>query len=307
MLLEISLISRSVSIAYSVTFYGEKILEVAVDMSELSLRDIQIGSLEILKKVSEICAEQHLTYYLAYGTLIGAVRHKGFIPWDDDIDLWMPRDDYEKLINYFMCNESGLFPFKLFSIYNNADYPYEISRISDVRYKLVVDNEKPYGIGLFVDVYPLDGVGNSPKEYTKLKNRASKLSSLCYLSTRMKYEKGSTKGRLKQAIKLPAFIFSKLMGKEYWVSSLEKMAKCCNYEDSDYIGSLVWGHDGIKAIFPKTWFEGVSEVMFEGQVYSAPKHYHEVLKRLYGDYMALPPENKRVAHHNYKAYRRENI
>ncbi len=274
-------------------------------MKELSLRDIQMGSLEILKKISEICVEQDLTYYLAYGTLIGAIRHKGFIPWDDDIDLWMPRDDYNRLIQYFMVNERNLFPFKLFSIYNNSDYPYEISRISDVRYKLVVDNEKPYGIGLFVDIYPLDGVGNSPKEFTKLKKRATKYSSLCFLSSRLKYEKGNTKGRFKQAIKLPAFVFSKLMGKEHWINCLERMAQDCNYEDSSYIGSLVWGHDGIKAIFPKSWFEDVSVVMFEGQAFNAPKYYHKVLKRLYGDYMSIPPKNKQVAHHNYIAYRRE--
>lgn len=89
------------------------------------------------------------------------MRHKGFIPWDDDVDIMMPRDDYQKLISYFKDNSEKLKPLELFSYYNNEKYPHMISRISDSRYILDVDNEADYGIGLFVDIYPMDGVGNS--------------------------------------------------------------------------------------------------------------------------------------------------
>ena len=112
--------------------------------TELSLQEIQKGSLEILRIVAKICDKQGLIYYLAYGTLIGAIRHKGFIPWDDDIDIWMPRNDYKKFIEYFIKHKDELKPYELFSVYNNVDYPYEISRISDNRYVLDVDNEAPY-------------------------------------------------------------------------------------------------------------------------------------------------------------------
>lgn len=271
---------------------------------ELTMKEIQSGSFEILRAVSKICDDQGLTYYLAYGTLIGAIRHKGFIPWDDDIDIWMPREDYKKLIDYFVENKEETFPYELFSVYNNKDYPYEISRISDSRYVLEVDNEAPYGIGLFIDIYPLDGVGNNEEEYTKLKNKASKYSSLCFLSTRLKFEKGSTKGRIKSAIKLPAFLYSKLMGKKYWINKLETMANESDYQSSAYIGALVWGHDGIKAIFPKEWFSETSAVEFEGIMFKAPKEYDKILSRLYGDYMKLPSEKNQIPHHNYKAYKK---
>ncbi len=274
---------------------------------ELKMREIQAGSFEILKIVSRLCDDLGLTYYLAYGTLIGAIRHKGFIPWDDDIDIWMPREDYQKLINYFIDNRDSLLPLELFSVYNKEEYPYEISRISDTRFVLDVDNEAPYGIGLFIDLYPLDGVGNSEAEYTRLKNKASRYSSLCFLSTRLRYEKGSTKSKLKLAIKFPAFLYSKILGKKYWINQLEKMAKASDYKSSAYIGALVWGHDGVKAIFPKGWFADTCIVDFEGEKFKAPMEYEKVLERLYGNYMKLPPEKNRIPHHNYKAFKKEEV
>lgn len=275
--------------------------------TELSLQEIQKGSLEILRIVAKICDKQGLIYYLAYGTLIGAIRHKGFIPWDDDIDIWMPRNDYKKFIEYFIKHKDELKPYELFSVYNNVDYPYEISRISDNRYVLDVDNEAPYGIGLFIDIYPLDGVGNSETEYTRLKNKASRYSSLCFLSTRLRFEKGTTKSKLKMAIKFPAFFFSKILGKKFWINQLEKMGNTSDYTGSKYIGALVWGHDGVRAIFPKEWFSKTCSVDFEGEKYTAPVEYDKVLTRLYGDYMKLPSEKKRIPHHNYKAFRKEEV
>ena len=134
------------------------------------------------------------------------MRHKGFIPWDDDVDIMMPRDDYQKLISYFKDNSEKLKPLELFSYYNNEKYPHMISRISDSRYILDVDNEADYGIGLFVDIYPMDGVGNSEEEYTSRKKLASKYSSLCFLSTREHFEFGTTKGLKIKIIKIPAYI-----------------------------------------------------------------------------------------------------
>ena len=164
---------------------------------ELSMPQIQQESLKILDQISALCEKLNLRYYLAYGTLIGAIRHNGFIPWDDDIDIMMPRQDYMALIAYFQEHAEELKPLELYSTYNCPDYPYMITRISNSNYVLDVHNEKPYGLGLFLDIYPMDGMGNSEAEFTALKTKATRYSSLCFLSTRLHCEKGNTKTKWK--------------------------------------------------------------------------------------------------------------
>ena len=107
---------------------------------EMSMEQIQQESLKILDTVAALCEKLHLRYYLAYGTLIGAVRHQGFIPWDDDIDIMMPRQDYKILLQYFREHAEELKPLEVFSTYNCPDYPYMITRISNTEYVLDVHN-----------------------------------------------------------------------------------------------------------------------------------------------------------------------
>lgn len=274
--------------------------------NEMQMCQIQKESLKILDTVATLCDKLNLRYYLAYGTLIGAVRHQGFIPWDDDIDIMMPRQDYTVLIQYFLDHAEELKPLELYSIYNCPEYPYMITRISNSEYELDVHNEKPYGLGLFLDIYPLDGMGNSVAEYEALKNKASRYSSLCFLSTRLHCEKGNTKKKWKMLVKYPAFLFARLCGKNVFINKLEAMAAGCDYDSSAYVGCLVWGSDGVKGVFPKEWFADTADVLFEGRTFKAPGNYDAVLTRLYGNYMQLPPEKDRIAHHFYKAYKKEN-
>lgn len=274
-------------------------------MQLISMREVQKGSLEILKKIDAVCNQLGLKYCLAYGTLIGAIRHKGFIPWDDDIDIMMPRKDYDILVHYFIEHRKELSPFEIINPQVNELCPYTISRISDSRYQLDVDNEKDYGIGLFVDVYPLDGVGNTIEEYSKLKNTSSRFASMCFLSTRQIVKRENTKSTLKYIIKFPAFIVAKLLGKKFFMKKLYDMAAKCDYENSKYIGCIIWASDdGLRGIFPKEWFNEMIDVEFEGNLFKAPKEYDKVLTHGYGNYMQLPPERDRIAHHYYDAYRK---
>ena len=146
---------------------------------ELTFREVQLGAYEILKVIARICDEHGWKYFLTYGSLIGAVRHNGIIPWDDDIDLMMPRPDYEALKKFFIENADELFPLKLFDSSVVEKYPHMISRISDIRYHLIFENEVDYDIGLFVDIYPLDGVGNNIDTANRLIARTKRLASLC--------------------------------------------------------------------------------------------------------------------------------
>lgn len=271
---------------------------------KLSMKDIQAISLEILKKIADICEEQNLTYFLAYGTLIGAIRHHNYIPWDDDVDIMMPRPDYEKLLKYFKNNQDSLMPLQMMNDNTTDDYPYMISRVSDSRYILNVTNEKPYGIGVFIDIYPLDGLGNDKEKALKLIDKGKNLSSLIFLSTRKYFHKGNTKTWLKTLIKFPAFVYAKLFGKSFFSQKSLKLAELNQYDDSKYVGCVIWPTYRERDIYDKDLFAETVMVDFGKYQFRAPKRYDEILTQIYNNYMQLPPEKDRVAHHLYSAYRK---
>lgn len=271
-------------------------------MKKLSIEEIQEVSVEILKKVADICEEQHLTYFLAYGTLIGAIRHHGYIPWDDDVDIMMPRPDYEKLLAYFRKNATSLMPLQMMNDETAKDYPYMISRVSDSRYVLDVTNEKSYGIGIFIDIYPLDGLGNDRETALKLIDKGKNLSSLIFLSTRQYFHKGNTKTIVKTLLKIPAFIYAKLCRKKFFVKKSLQLAALNKYKDSKYVGCVIWPTYREREIFDKDLFTESIMVDFGKYKFRTPKRYDEVLTQIYHEYMQLPPEEDRVAHHLYSAY-----
>jgi len=128
------------------------------------MREIQLVSLEILHTVATICEEQNFRYSLIYGTLIGAIRHHGYIPWDDDVDIMMPRRDYDQFLEYMKIHRKEYPDLRIFNLDECKEYPYMITRISDDRYIIKMENEKPYGMGVFIDIYPYDGLGTTEKE-----------------------------------------------------------------------------------------------------------------------------------------------
>ncbi len=271
---------------------------------ELTLREVQLISLEICKKIDKICDENCFRYYLYAGSLLGAIRHNGFIPWDDDIDIVMPRPDYERFLVYIQEHQDELNPLKLYNINLNPDYPYMISRVSDERYVLNIENEDSYGIGIFVDVYPWDGVGQTEEEMVKRKIKAARYSSLCYLSTRQKCIKDNTKSKTKLLIKPVAFALAKLIGKNFFVKKINKMALKYSYDESKYVGCLVWGTDGPRGIYPIEWMEPYTKVQFEDTELRAPKEWDKALTKLFCNYMELPSEKDRIPHHDYRAFER---
>lgn len=272
---------------------------------ELSISEIQEISLQILKKIITLCKELNLRYYLIYGSLIGAVRHKGFIPWDDDLDLMMPRPDYERLIAYFIENRSGLMPLELFEPRVKKEYPYMIARISDSRYILDTENEENYGIGVFVDIYPFDGLGNTKKEVFHYALTGDRLSSLCFQATRKHFEIGTTKSPLRKILKYPAFLLAHAIGRDRLQERLAQMAGKRDYDNSEYVGCVVWLSGGEKDIFKRKWFEKTAEIFFDGVQVCIPGQYDKILRHIYGDYRQIPPASEQKGHHNYKAYKKE--
>lgn len=269
---------------------------------ELTTRETQMAALEVLKTVTEICEQQNLRYYLVWGTLIGAVRHKGFIPWDDDVDIMMPRPDYEKFLKLFQKNVKNYPHLELFNPDTCPNYPYMISRVSDDRYEIIMENEKPYGMGVFVDIYPFDGLGNTIDEAREFFKKGDRLSSFCYQSTRKHYAVEITKSTLRIILKFPVFCVAKVIGKNFFQKQLSKLAGAKEYEKCKYVGCIVWGSGGDASICKKEWFEDYIMMEYEDCSFRIPVGYDALLKNAYGDYMKLPPEKDQIGHHYYKTY-----
>ena len=277
-------------------------------MKKMEMKEIQHISIEILKQIADICEAQHLRYYLFYGTLIGAVRHHGFIPWDDDLDIMMPRQDHDMLLKYLKEHQKDYPNLRIFNPQECPQYPYMITRISDDRYRIVMDNEKEYGMGIFIDVYPFDGLGNTKEEALHFGNIGDRLSSLCFQSTRKHVDLRMTRSLntsvFYKIIKLPVWCVSRLIGKNFFQKKLATLAYQKPYDASKFVGCIVWLSGGVKDIFKREWFDESVLVPYEQYSFRIPKAYDQVLRHTYGDYMQLPPENERIGHHFYYVYKK---
>ncbi len=273
-----------------------------MDNKPLTLPEIHAESLKILQKIMAICEELQIDYHIAYGTLIGVVRHKGFIPWDDDLDIIMLRPDYEKFKDYCTKNEKTLHPFKLMGRHNTKGYPFAIARFCDLRYRMVAGKNPDAGMGMFIDIYPLDGAGSDAQQVIKQVSRKKLFWTNClYCALRDKFEP-STKGFLRTLVKIPGYFYAKFRGADYFLDKLESLKDLYTLEESRYVTCMIW--DWPVRLEEKSWYEKTLLMEFEGIQVKVPVGYEQVLKTYYGDYMQLPPEESRVPHHDYELYRR---
>ena len=269
-------------------------------MEELSLQEIHQITLNILKKIDEVVRKLNLKYYMAFGSLIGTVRHHGFIPWDDDLDIMMLRKDYDKFISYFVEHKEELYPYQIFTVNICPNYPHMIARVCHMEYPIEVKNEIPCGMGVFVDLYPLDGMGNDGEQLKRERKRVQRLIEGQVWATRLRFEAPSKKYRIPD--KFLKYLYAKWRGKTYFERELTEYTKKYDFENSKYIGVSIWG--SWMNYYKKELFAEIEEMPFEDFDVMVPKGYDEILRLIYGDYTKLPPENERKPQHNYRAYRR---
>lgn len=268
-------------------------------MRELTSTEIKAEELKILLEVDIFCKEHNIRYYLVGGTLLGAIRHRGFIPWDDDIDICMPRPDYERFIRTF-SSDKGLMVLNKY--WNNFTFPY--SKVINQRYicDLTYDNSTGNRY-IWIDVFPIDGLPHELDTVRAIYRKEDYYRKVLMLNTA---RLGQGRSGLRMIAKFFLKPFALLYGADRVVKKMEKIASMYKYEDYEYVGCIVWGLYGIGERMPKSEFEKAVEVEFEGHQFPAFSCWDDYLKGLYNDYMEIPPENKRGSH-EMKVYEEEQV
>lgn len=258
------------------------------------LRKLQLSELEILKKFLKICEENNLRYFILGGTLLGAVRHKGFIPWDDDIDIGMPRKDYEKL-------DKILYKYQTENFKKREVEHHTFIQIINPKKKIFLNMSKiKEETGAWIDIFPMDGMIEN-KILRKLHMfrilfwrmlfQYSNFSKVINLSNKKKrpfYE--NILITLGETLKL-----EEKLNKNKIRINLEKVLRKYSYDTSNEVGNFM-GVYKFKEMFKKNIYDEVQEYEFENIKLIGPKNYDFVLKQLYGDYMKVPDINDRNKH-----------
>ena len=262
------------------------------------LKKIQIG---ILRHIDQLCRENHLKYFMSDGTLLGAVRHKGYIPWDDDLDIWMPRQDYERLERIMNGDNSS---YVVVNHKNTTGYIYAFGKAVDSRTVLKENMEVKCPMGVYVDIFPYDGLpGNCKKDYIRHVRRCLYLQNQRYRAFQgFKGVKGThTNGNVKRFV---FWIVRRAIGGMNFIKMVDYLSRRYPVDGAEYVGCLVGGYKE-KDMMPARIFSEAVEMEFEGEKFLAPVGYDEYLRIEYGDYMKLPPEEEQVTHHDFKAWWKE--
>ncbi|SDB46885.1 lipopolysaccharide cholinephosphotransferase [Pseudobutyrivibrio sp. YE44] len=247
--------------------------------------------LEMMEQFDKLCKEEGLTYFLAGGTLLGAIRHKGFIPWDDDVDLSMPRPDYEKLMSLGKNHPEKFGFLSLTQIGDGTNYPLPFAKIENTK-TVIKKGDKSQG-GLFIDIFPIDGYGDN-KDNAKMLIRKACDSGCRIGRTFLPWSELKFKTALCKVLYI-------LKGREKMYKDLIMNLQKNDFYKSEYIGST-FGLRCEKEIIERWTFETTIELPFEGKMFMAPKGYDQYLTQMYGNYMELPPVEKRVAPHEFDVY-----
>ena len=260
-------------------------------MSSEELRQLKAVELKMLIAFIEICQKHQLRYFLLGGTLLGAVRHGGFIPWDDDIDVGMPRPDYEKFLqiapteltaDYFLQNHQS-----------DPEYPQCFSKIRDSSTTFIETSCKNLHInhGVYIDIFPLDGCPEQSKikkYYQSIKLRQIRISNSLYLPSQ------NLQSLAKNLIR--RFTVLRYPNLKKTIRLQDEAYKKYSYDASESVANY-GGAWGMKEIMPRSYFgKGVSGT-FEGITVTLPEKYDAYLTHCYGDYMTPPPPEQQVGHH----------
>ena len=261
-------------------------------LSEEEIKEVELG---VMDYIHNLCQKENINYSLAYGTLLGAVRHKGYIPWDDDVDISLKRDEYDKLYQAVLRDNDPIY--KVASWENDARYPYPFYRVYDAR--TVYENnyiENDIDLGICVDVFPFDYYADVNKEMVKL-------DTYRRLSVYTLYGIHSKNAGLKNIVRYLLVLVFRLTRVKTWNKKMNLLSMQANDNDSiDYLME----NKRTSTKFEKTLLDKVMDSPFEDRTYKIPEASHQILSAIYGDdFMEIPPVEKRVKHDDFVAYIKE--
>lgn len=263
-------------------------------MLEMSLNEIQQTGYELLLTFKDYCEKNNLKYFLSNGTLLGAVKYGGYIPWDDDVDVFMPRKDYDR----FVCNFIDTDHVKLLAHEKSNQYGFPFAKLCD-SHTIKMESYQPiYGNlmqGICIDVFPLDNYSNI-KLVAKIQAEMQKIKILLFALSQMDTFKK------KNPLKVLIYKLAKSIGQEKiqkWILRTDRYKK----GSSKYIGNRVWAIYGYREVQKQSDFSNGISCTFENTDFSIPCGFHNYLTLLYGDYRKDLPIEKQKSHHLYKAYK----
>lgn len=263
-------------------------------LKPIDLNELKKIQLQILDEVATFCEANNINYWLDSGTLIGAVRHKGFIPWDDDIDLAMLREDYDKFIKLFNSHNER---YKVYCYENNKKFYYSYAKILDTQTILYEPDERGSKISINIDLFVYDNAPSDMKSAEKIYKKRDRYNT-CEFAYK---HHGKAKGGVLRRFSVSLLkIFVRMFPRSYFVKRLVKNAKKYSEKDTEFVGDFT----GCMTHFicDKASLNEFIDAEFEGKKYKIPIGYDKILRLIYGDYTQLPPEEERVSHHKFKAY-----
>ena len=261
-------------------------------MRELNLDEIKNIQIDLLKNLDAFCQEKGIRYCLCNGTLLGAVKYGGYIPWDDDIDVCLLRDDYERLIAEYKDDDRR----KLASLERDRSFLFPFAKLCDEQTILLESNVKKSTFGVNIDIFPIDSFGDTMEEVGEVFDRMQRLRARLNWAKLRVYTSGSL---IKSMAKFFFSLRFRLFGAKYYCKKIITLAK---RKKGRYYGDVVWGFYGVGEALEKTIFTELDSVNFEGGEYPAPQRKNEYLFSLYGDWRKDPPKEEQRTHHTFRAY-----
>ena len=262
-------------------------------MHELNI--LQDKLLDMLAFFHDYCISNNLVYYTLGGTTLGAIRHQGFIPWDDDVDVGMPRKDYEKLLKIFPQNNQKY----IIESTNSKDqhFCYSFAKLYNTETTLIENVKNPIKRGIYIDIFPLDGAGNTEEEAKKAYAPIARRKILLNLRTiKINSNRAFHKNVL---LKMVQIIPNSIINEKKLCQKIDKLSKRYDYDSSTIVGNYS-GAWGIKEIMSKSYFGTPTLHKFETIEVFVQENYDAYLTHQYGDWRKLPPKEKQVSHHDYQ-------